>query len=152
NFAEQACRKVVDSIRPCGQNLRNDFLDEDYLIFAAHDLGGRVTAQEVLDKHGAEIASLLRGESKPLHPEEVREVLGTRISYLNDDLIIPTWNTAFVYDTARGAEASFELMEFTNSQLLQFRYYDALLDRELDRIYPLVQKRRSPWPWQGVRY
>lgn len=151
NVAEQACRKMVGSISECCQKLRPDFLDEDYLIFAVHDFGEKVAAQELLEKHGGDIASLLRGESKPLHPEEVREVLGTRISYLNDDLIIPTWNTAFVYDTPRGAEASFELMEFANSQLLQFRYYDALLDRELDRLYALVQQRRSGWPWQGWR-
>lgn len=150
-FAEQACRKILERCSGACQKLRPDFLDEDYLIFAVHAFDRAVTAGELLEKHGGEIASLLRGESGPLHPEEVREVLGTRISYLNNDLIIPTWNTAFVYDTPRGAEAAFELMEFGNSQLLEFRYYDALLDRELDRLYTLVGEKRTSWPWHGWR-
>jgi len=28
-----------------------------------------------------------------------------------------------------------EILEFANSQLLEFRYYDRLLDEELERIY-----------------
>lgn len=151
-FSEQACRKILARFPEACLKLRPDFLDEDYLIFAVHEFDRKVTAGELLERHGGEIASLLRGEAGPLHQEEVREVLGTRISYLNNDLIIPTWNTAFVYDTPRGAEAAFELMEFANSQLLEFRYYDALLDRELDRVYTEVQQRRSNWPWQGWRY
>lgn len=152
NYAEQACRKIVERMPDGCQNLRKDFLDEDYLVFAVHEFDHPVTAAELLEKHGGDIASLLRGEAGPLHADEVREVLGTRLSYLDNDLIIPTWNTAFVYDTARGAEATFELMEYANSQLLEFRYYDAVLDRELDRLYAAVQRRGFEWPWQTWRY
>ena len=49
--------------------------------------------------------------------------------------MIPTWNAAFVYDTEADAQAPLELLEYANSQLLQFRAYDGLLDRQLARIY-----------------
>ena len=39
-------------------------------------------------------------------------------------------------------QASLELFEFANSQLLEFRYYDALLDTELARIYADLQTPR----------
>ena len=58
-------------------------------------------------------------------------MLRNRLSYLADDLVIPTWNAAFVYDTEAGAQAALEIFEFANSQLLEFRYYDELLDAEL---------------------
>ncbi len=44
-----------------------------------------------------------------------------------------------------------ELMEFANSQLLEFRYYDALLDRRLDRVYAEIQERRTMRAGRGGR-
>jgi hypothetical protein len=63
------------------------------------------------------------------------------LSYLSDDLVIPTWNAALIYDTEAGAHAALEIVEFANSQLLEFRYYDELLEVELGRIYSLLQRR-----------
>jgi hypothetical protein len=45
-----------------------------------------------------------------------------------------------VYDTAAGTHAALEIVEFANSQLLQFRYYDELLDNALAVIYANVKK------------
>ena len=39
------------------------------------------------------------------------------------------------------AEAPLEILEFSNSQLLEFRYYDDLLDVELARIYTRLQRK-----------
>ena len=63
-----------------------------------------------------------------------------------------TWNGAFVYDTDPGAQAALEILEFANSQLLEFRYYDRLLDGELARIYRDLH--RSGWVrnWTGRRF
>jgi hypothetical protein len=102
------------------------------------------TADELIEHHGGAIASILRGERAPLSRQERDEVLRHRISYLADDLVIPTWNAAFVYDTPAGTQAAVEIAEFANSQLLQFRYYDELLDSALASIYPQVQ-REARW-------
>ena len=56
--------------------------------------------------------------------------------------MVPTWNAAFVYDTPAGVRAALEIIEFANSQLLEFRYYDERLDAELTRIYAELQQRR----------
>lgn len=152
SFAEKLCREIVERCGAACIKPRQDFLDEDYMVFALHEFDRPVTAVELFEAHGGDIAELLRGEPKPLHPDEVREVLTARLSYLNDDLVVVTWNTAFVYDTPQGAEGACELMEFANSQLLEFRYYDALLDRRLDRVYAEIQERRSMRAWRGKRY
>jgi hypothetical protein len=99
----------------------------------------RTTAEELLARHSEEIALLLRGERQALSRQEQEEVLRNRLSYLADDLAVPTWNAAFVYDTEAGANAALEIFEFANSQLLEFRYYDELLDVELARIYAQLQ-------------
>src|SRR4030095_6207388 len=64
----------------------------------------------------------------------------TLLSYLTDDLAVSTWNAVFVYDTEAGVQAALEIFEFANSQLLEFRYYDQLLDVELGRSSPQLQK------------
>ena len=109
-------------------------------MFAINELSRPHSADEVVEHHGDTIASMLRGERDTLSRQERDEILRHRISYLANDLVIPTWNAAFVYDTPAGADAALEIVEFANSQLLQFRYYDDLLDNALASIYANVQK------------
>jgi len=49
-----------------------------------------------------------------------------------------SWNGAFLYDTAAGAETVIQLLEYANSQLLEFRHYDELLTRELQSVYDFM--------------
>jgi hypothetical protein len=140
--AEALCRRLVGRIRPALGQPRAAFLSEDYFVFAVTRLGAPRPADALLAEQGDLVARLLRGEQQVLAPQERDEVLRHRISYLADDLVVPTWNAAFVYDTEAGAQAAIEIFEFANSQLLQFRYSDALLDRELSRIYDELQRPR----------
>jgi hypothetical protein len=150
--AEQLCRQVSDRLRPLLRGYRAQFLSEDYLVYAIHQLETPQSAQELIAAHGTDIAVLLRGERQPLSQQETDTVLSHRISYLVDDLVVPTWNAAFVYDTQAGAQAALEILEFANSQLLQFRYYDERLDNELAAIYARLQ-RSTVWErWKGSRY
>jgi hypothetical protein len=137
--AEQACRAVATRLASALTRPRQNPLTEDYLVIALNGASHPHTADEIIEHHGDIIASLLRGERARLSRQERDEILRHRISYLADDLVIPTWNVAFVYDTPAGAQAALEIVEFANSQLLQFRYYDELLDNALARIYANLQ-------------
>jgi hypothetical protein len=132
--------------------VRPTYLSEDYLVFSVTGLDRPTTAEAMLAAHGAEIALVLRGERHPLSEQEQTEVLRNRLSYLADDLVIPTWNAAFIYDTEAGAQAAIEIFEFANSQLLEFRYYDQLLDVRLGRIYAQLQHQRWLDTLMGRRY
>ena len=145
--AEQAVRHTVDRCAGAMTRPRTAYLSEDYLILAVHELAAPVDAEALLAARGPQLAQMLRGESHALSAQEQEEVLKNRLSYLSNDLVVPTWNAAFVYDSEPGAAAALELFEFTNSQLLEFRYYDALLDAELARIYPELQ--RVSW-WHNL--
>jgi hypothetical protein len=138
--AEQACRSVAGRLTQVLTDPRQCALTEDYLVFAISDLSRPHTAEEIVEHHGDVIASVLRGERAPLSRQERDEILRHRISYLANDLVIPTWNAAFVYDTPAGTQAALEIVEFANSQLLQFRYYDELLDNALASIYAEIKK------------
>jgi hypothetical protein len=140
--AEAICREVCARLGRVLTAARETHLSEDYLVVAVTALNPSVPAEALLQTHGAEIALLLRGERNALSEQEQAEVLRSRLSYLADDLVIPTWNAAFVYDTETGALAALEIFEFANSQLLEFRYYDELLDQQLGRIYARLQEKR----------
>jgi hypothetical protein len=150
--AEQLCRQAVDRLRPALQSPRDTSLSEDYFVYALTHVEGAPSGDALLAAEGDGIARLLRGEAEPLSAQERDEVLRHRLSYLANDLVVPSWNSAFVYDTEAGLPGALEILEFANSQLLQFRYYDQRLDHELRRIYARLQVTRWYEPWIGRRY
>jgi len=139
--AEEAVRRIVDRVRAALVEPRPSVLDEDYLVLVVNTLDKPATADALLAAHGGDIAQMLRGERAQLAEQERDEVLRHRLSYLTDDLVVPAYNAAFVYDTSAGALASLEILEYANSQLLEFRYHDELLETELGRIYAGLRAR-----------
>ena len=140
--ATDACARVVERLRPALTGARTAFLTEDYLAFVVHNHTPALTSDQIVEQHGGDIAQLLRGERQELSRQEREEVLRHRISYLTDDLVVPAYNAAFVLDTDSGALATLEILEFVNSQLLEFRFHDELLESELGRIYSALQAPR----------
>jgi hypothetical protein len=138
--ATKVCHTVIARVRPALSRLRETFLSEDYIVFAATAFDQPQSADSLIEHHGIDIAQLLRGERSALSWQEVDEVLRHRLSYFADDLIVPAWNAAFMHDTEAGVLAAHEVVEFVNSQLLEFRYYDELLEGELNRTYADLQK------------
>jgi hypothetical protein len=150
--AEARCRALMAQIAPALTAARDRFVTEDYFVFAVTRLEESPAADAVVERHGDDIARLLRAERETLSRQERDEVLRHRLSYLQDDLVVPTWNAAFVVDTEAGAAAAMEILEYANSQLLEFRYYDELLDRQLPGIYKDLQERSWLQNWAGRRY
>jgi hypothetical protein len=115
-----------------------DWLQEDYFIFHLHEIEGAPTAEELLASQGSLIAQVVRGETAALSEGERQEILQSRISYYPNDLAVIGWNAAFIYDTQAGAETAIQLLQYANSQLLEFRHYDEFLTRELENVYDFL--------------
>ena len=114
-------------------------LSEDYYIFHLQPLvaadGSIMTATQFIANYGPGIACIVRGEPVPLSKEEELEVLQSRLSYYPADLLVAGWSAALVYDTSEGAAATLQLLEYANSQLLEFRHYDHVLSERLRLVY-----------------
>ena len=119
------------------------WLSEDYFIFHVREDGGTISAADITRERGREIAQIVRGDKQRLSEGETAEVLRSRISYYENDLTVVGWNAAFLYDTNAGAQTAIQLVEYANSQLLEFRHYDELLTDILDSVYQMVQKRHG---------
>ena len=120
-------------------------LSEDYYIIhlreAFDDQGRRLTAPVMIAERGEQIAQIVRGESQPLAEGEEREVLQSCLSYYPTDLLVTGWVAALVYDTEEGAAATIQLLEYANTQLLEFRHYDDVLTRVLENVYKMLEHR-----------
>jgi hypothetical protein len=116
----------------------NDWLQEDYFIFHVREISGSPNADELLASQSNQIAQIVRGETATLSDGERQEILQSRISYYPSDLAVIGWNAAFIYDTAAGAETAIQLLQYANSQLLEFRHYDEFLTTELENVYDFL--------------
>jgi hypothetical protein len=124
--------------RPSGDT-SEAWLHEDYFVFHVRECAGSPSANDLLAAEGGRIAQIVRGETVPLSDGERQEILQSRISYYPNDLAVIGWNGAFLYDSAAGAETVIPLLEYANSQLLEFRHYDELLTRELQSVYDFME-------------
>jgi hypothetical protein len=120
-----------------------NWLSEDYAVIHLHSVAGTTNGAALLQEHGKEISQIVRGEMTPLADQERVEVLQGYMSYYPNDLIVAGWNAAFIFDTPAGAEPTITLLEYANSQLLQFRHYDEMLTRELERVYDILETRKG---------
>lgn len=121
----------------------DNWLSEDYAVIHLHSIPGVTNGATLRQEHGAEISQIVRGETTPLADQERMEVLQGYMSYYPNDLIVAGWNAAFVFDTPAGAEPTIILLEYANSQLLQFRHYDEILTRELEGVYDSLEARKG---------
>jgi hypothetical protein len=113
-------------------------LTEDYYIVQIHPVehaGLTMSASGLIARHGPEIAQIVRGEAALLSDEERTEVMQSRLSYYPNDLLVVGWTAALIYDTADAAAPTIQLLEYANSQLLEFRHYDHVLTQVLTRVY-----------------
>jgi hypothetical protein len=118
--------------------------NESYTVIFAQKISGDPTAAQLLDR--APLARVLLGEAEHsrLSERERNEVIQHRFSYTEDDLVIVDWNSAFVFEPS-GSQDIPDILEICNAQLLELRYYDEQLDRELARIYTEMQRRKRRW-------
>src|SRR5882757_2712819 len=143
DFAAHAAgivRQRLDRAAPALVKPYAEWLSEDYLIFHVREIAKVASTAELLDRHGPLIAQIVRGERSRLADSESNEVLQSRISFYPNDLAVIGWNAAFLYDTVAGAETAIQLLEYANSQLLEFRHYDDLLTREMESVYNSLEK------------
>jgi hypothetical protein len=140
--------KTVEShlarIQPAILKPYPEWLDEAYYIIhlsqVIGDDGRQPTGAELIGQYGREISQVIRGENEPLSEVERKEVLSSSLSYYPNDVLVLGWLAALVYDTPEGATPLIQLLEYANTQLLEYRRYDEILTALLKRSYAALDK------------
>ncbi len=149
SLAASLLREALVRTSPALSNAYQKWISEDYYVVQLDPIqmndGAVLTAEHLVRERGGEIAQIVRGEELPLSPTECREVLQSTMSYYPTDLLVLGWVGAFIYDSRAAAGPTVDLLEYANTQLLEFRYYDDVLTGVLSDVYKRLEKRHTMW-------
>jgi hypothetical protein len=139
-------RDHLARLQPAIRKPYAEWLDEAYYVVhlrEARDADGEpLTGPRLIAHYGRELTQVVRGEPQPLSESEQKEVLASSISYYSSDLLLVGWLAAIVYDTDEGAAPLIQLLEYANTQLLEYRRYDEILTALLKDGYAALERRR----------
>jgi hypothetical protein len=138
-------RTHLNRIRPACIQPYESWLSEDYYVIQVKEALDNdrkpLSAARMLAERGEQIAQMVRGDALPLAEAERNEALQGSMSYYPCDLLVAGWIAALVYDTPEGAIPAIQLLEYANTQLLEFRHYDDLLTRVLENVYKMLENK-----------
>lgn len=104
-----------------------------YLVIQINPEPDTVSTTGIKEQYGGIIASTLRFETQTLAEYQRNEILDSAIGYFRGDLIIVDTYATFLYDAEY--EDLLDFFEFANIQQLELRYFDRILDQQLNLIY-----------------
>lgn len=143
-LARQTLESLVASLGKAVDRPHPSDFGEDYTVYFVSAFAPQLTADELLAR--VDLAQLLLGEASGVRLGDREREYATRhrFSYYRDDLTVIDWNAAFVYEPGGERDVP-DVLEHATSQLLELRYYDEVLDRQLGDIYDQVARGSRAW-------
>lgn len=93
---------------------------------------------------------LLTGERAPISPQIRDEILKNSLSYTTRDLAVLAWDSALLCDPETSTDL-IDLIEFANVQVLELRYYDRELTRQMEKMYDDIEHAERLWRFLRIR-
>ena len=127
-FYVQYLKTLGEIIKPHIKNfaINPDFF-EDYTIYVTD------RRDDTIDP-----VPLLIGEQVHVSPQIRDDILKNSLSYSTDDLAILSWDSALLCSPDSPTDI-IDLIEFANVQVLELRYYDRELTREMEKMYDDIE-------------
>ena len=119
---------IADILRPCigDISIEPDFY-EDYTIYVTDRI------DETIDP-----AVLLSGERTHFSSQIRDDIVRNTLSYTTDDIAVLSWDSALLCNPERPTDL-IDLIEFASVQVLELRYYDQVLTRQMDKMYDDIE-------------
>jgi len=116
-------------------------IHEDYITYIIEKADGLENPREFVRK--VDVAALILAEEKEHLVDEHRTFLvESAIQYSSSDLAIIDWNSALLIEP-EGQRDVADVIEFSLTHLLEFRYYDEMLSRNLEELYDAMESKRE---------
>jgi hypothetical protein len=116
---------------------------EDYTLYFIEDIGGPAVCTRLAQSRI--LAELVLGEphlSDPLSQVSIKPVLENVYQYKEGDLVLIDWDTGVVVEPSGDRDIP-DVIEFVLTHLLEFRFYDDLLDKKIESLYDSIEKKRG---------
>lgn len=115
---------------------------EDYMVSYIKAFQPRVEP-EILLRDYPLANLLLMDPDVSLSEKTEEEALRYRFSYSKEDLAILHYDSAIVIDPKEGMDIA-DILEFASAQILELRYYDSILDAQLQWLYDELERQKEP--------
>lgn len=156
DYNEQSAKDaslVYNKISSCAIKPKFFNIRASYLVIQVDSDLNKIDAIKLKEQYGGIIASMVRFETETLSEYQKNEILEDAIGYFRGDMIVVDPESAFVYDEEY--EEILELFEFCNLQESQLKYFDWILNQQLNLAYEEKTKKlpfkaylpfiRTPW-------
>lgn len=128
-------------IAPALQNPAEWEIYEDYITYLIEKADGSGDPKSFI--RNADVAALILAEDEERLGEESRNfILESALQYSNSDMAIIDWNSALLIEPDGERDVA-DVIEFSLTHLLEFRYYDEMLGRKLDELYDTMDQKRE---------
>lgn len=136
--AESICKRIEPFI------LQPKFFQTSasYVIIQVDPQPTALDLTQLQKEYGSTIASTMRFETEILSEFQKNEILDSAIGYFRGSLIVIDIDAAFVYE--EDYDDIIDLFEFANIQQLELRFFDRLLDQQINIIY---ERKETNLPW-----
>ena len=147
----QELDRLVEDLGDALHQINRQKIEEDYTIYYLRQFDPTASAQDLVRTF--DIGRLLIYEEGEIPPSRAttRDLLSYSFSYSDNDLVVLSWDKAFVLEPGGSMDIP-DLLEFANAQLLELRVYDDMVDRELDSINERIMTEVPPSIWKIKRY
>jgi hypothetical protein len=120
--------RLLPTLRPAiGERTVDEDFYEDYAVYITHSL------DDSLDP-----TTILLGDTVAFSAETRQETLKNALSYSEGDRAILTRDSAILVNTEPPSDL-IELIEYANVQLLELRFYDGVLTRQMEKMYDDIE-------------
>jgi len=114
---------------------------EDYITYFLEKLEGVENPRELLEK--ADVPALILAEGREPLSEMSRDLITENVlQYADNDLAVIDWNSALLVEPDGQRDVA-DVIEFSLTHLLEFRYYDDLLNLKLDELYNTIEEKKE---------
>lgn len=137
DYVRQLVKNLGEAVKLT--SIKEDYTEE-YLIVLVQEFDREISAVDFLNQYDP--SRLLLFETREVSSQAREEALKHRFSYYPEDLVIVHYDNAFVIEPS-GSSDVFDILEFANAQILELRYYDHVLDKQIAWIYSELSRRMA---------
>lgn len=128
-------------IMPAVENPAEWEIFEDYITYIIEKAPGIESPRDFIKT--VDVAALILAEPRERISEDNRTfILESAMQYSATDLAIIDWNSALLIEPDGQRDVA-DVIEFSLTHLLEFRYYDEMLGRKLDQLYDTMDQKRE---------
>jgi len=139
-FAIKKSKEVAELLKGAIKRPSEWKVFEDYVIYFLEDIQGLNRTYDLIEF--GKVPELILSEPDERLSSKARDGINEQtFQYAENDMVTIDWNSAVVVEPS-GQRDIPDVLEFALTYLLEFRYYDDLLDKRLSSLYDSIEAGR----------